>query len=163
MIKKIPFSLEGLTDLEQSLLAKAEKLKNLERDIAEELAKIGVKSAKVNFASAYLDIGDEMPIVTYEPTPQGFKVVASGKDVLFIEFGAGVYYNSTEAHAERPSNVLGIGEFGDGRGKGQGWFFIGEDGEKHFTRGTPSSMSMYYAREDVRNRIKEVVRRALSD
>ena len=119
----------------------------------EELAHIGVKEASVRFTTAMYD-GVNDSSVTLKPIEGGFCIVAEGKAVAFIEFGAGVYHNPGEPYPNpRPDGIVGIGEYGKGYGKRQAWGFRNEDGELVITHGTPAAMPMWYASEEMRNAI----------
>ena len=87
-------------------------------------------------------------------------VVASGEDAVWVEFGAGVYHNSSPGSSPHPSGVeLGftIGSFGKGNGKKKTWGFY-EDGELKLSQGTPATMPMYRAMQTVCNDIKDIAR-----
>jgi hypothetical protein len=119
----------------------------------EELAHIGVKEASVRFTTAIYD-GVNDSSVTLKPIDGGYCIVAEGKAVAFIEFGAGVYHNPGEPYPNpRPDGIVGIGEYGKGYGKRQAWGFRNEDGELVITHGTPAAMPMWYASEEMRNAI----------
>ena len=131
-----------------SLDAKTNKL-------LEELAYIGVKEASIRFTTAIYD-GVNDSSVTLKPIKDGYCIVAEGKAVAFIEFGAGVYHNPGEPYPNpRPNGIVGIGEYGKGYGKRQAWGFRDETGELVVTRGNPAAMPMWYASEEMRNAIKE--------
>ena len=126
----------------------------------DELAHIGVKEASVRFTTAMYD-GVNDSSVTLKPIDGGYCIVAEGKAVAFIEFGAGVYHNPGEPYPNpRPDGIVGIGEYGKGYGKRQAWGFRNEDGELVITHGTPAAMPMWYASEEMRkaiaNKFKEV-------
>ena len=119
----------------------------------EELANIGVQEASIRFTTAMYD-GVNDSSVTLKPIEGGFCIVAEGKAVAFIEFGAGVYHNPGEPYPNpRPDGIVGIGEYGKGYGKRQAWGFRNEDGELVITHGTPAAMPMWYASEEMRNAI----------
>ena len=91
-------------------------------------------------------------------------VVASGEDAVWVEFGAGVYHNSSPGSSPHPNGAeLGftIGSFGKGNGKKETWGYY-EDGELKLTRGTPATMPMYRAVQtvcdDIRSIAQEVFR-----
>ena len=87
-------------------------------------------------------------------------VVASGEDAVWVEFGTGVYHNSSPGSSPHPSGAeLGftIGSFGKGNGKKETWGFY-EDGELKLSRGTPATMPMYRAMQTVCNDIKKITR-----
>ena len=79
-------------------------------------------------------------------------VVASGEDAVWCEFGAGVYHNGSVGGSPNPyGNEVGltIGSYGKGYGKRQAWGYYGEDGGLVITRGTPATMPMYNAVQEV--------------
>ena len=129
-----------------SLDAKKDKL-------LEELANIGLREASIRFTTAMYD-GVNDSHVTLVGIPNGYRVVAEGRAVAFIEFGAGVYHNPVEPYPEvRPEGIVGIGEYGKGYGKRQAWGFQDENGELVITHGNPAAMPMWYATEEMRRAI----------
>ena len=127
--------------------------------LLEELASIGVHEASVRFTTAMYD-GVNDSEVTLETIENGYRIVAEGNAVAFIEFGAGVYHNPSEPYPNpRPSGIVGIGEYGKGYGKRQAWGFKDETGELIITHGNPAAMPMWYASEEMRNSILTIARR----
>ena len=123
-----------------------------------ELAKIGVREASVRFTTAMYD-GVNDSSVTLNDIPGGYSIVAEGKAVAFIEFGAGVYHNPGEPYPNpRPDGVVGIGEYGKGYGKRQAWGFKDDSGELVITHGNPAAMPMWYASEEMRSKILKIAR-----
>ena len=119
----------------------------------EELANIGVREASIRFTTAMYD-GVNDSSVTLTRVEDGYCIVAEGRAVAFIEFGAGVYHNSGEPYPNpRPDGIVGIGEYGHGYGKRQAWGYRNESGELVVTRGNPAAMPMWYASEEMRNAI----------
>ena len=143
---------DGIRELkayQKSLAAKTDKL-------LEELANIGVKEASIRFTTAMYD-GLNDSHVTLNTIPGGYSIVAEGKAVAFIEFGAGVYHNPGEPYPNpRPEGIVGIGEYGKGYGKRQAWGFRDESGELVITHGTPAAMPMWYASEEMRDAIAKI-------
>ena len=87
------------------------------------LALIGAHEASVRFTTAMYD-GINDVSVSLEPTDKGYKILAEGEAVCFIEFGAGVHHNGKEPYPNRPKEVAKIGEYGKGRGKRDTWVYI---------------------------------------
>lgn len=88
-------------------------------------------------------------------------VIADGEDAIFMEFGAGVYYNGAVGGSPNPLGVnLGftIGSYGFGLGKREVWGYTGEDGELHLTHGTPASMPLYRALQSVRQDLVQIAK-----
>lgn len=137
-----------------------------EKLFIEKLAMIGVQEASIRFTTAMYD-GVNDVTVSLEPTPEGYVIVASGEAVAFIEFGSGVYHNPGEPYPNpRPDGVVGIGEYGKGKGKRRAWFYKGEAGTNGEvqengvvkTRGNPAAMPMWYATEEMKRSILQIAR-----
>ena len=129
-----------------------------EKRLLEGLAEIGLKEASVRFTTAMYD-GTNDVSVRLDTTKNGYAIVAEGKVVAFIEFGAGVYHNGNEPYPNpRPSGIVGIGEYGQGKGKRKAWGYEDENGEVVITRGNPAAMPMWYASEEIKNSVLKVVK-----
>jgi len=92
-------------------------------------------------------------------------VIANGEDAVFMEFGAGVYYNGAVGSSPNPLGpALGftIGSYGFGYGKKEVWGYTGDDGRLHLTHGTPASMPLYRALQSVVNDIEQIAREVFS-
>lgn len=139
-----------------------QKVELLREKVAERLA----DEARSGFAGAIADDlikgGQRLADVKVSVDNRGSLtvVVASGEDAVWVEFGAGVYHNSSPGSSPHPSGAeLGftIGSFGKGNGKKETWGFY-EDGELKLSRGTPATMPMYRAMQTVCNDIKDIAR-----
>ena len=157
MVKAIEFALDT-----KSINKAIKELKKYERWVEqksrlleEKLAVIGANEARIRFTGAYYDGTNDAEISVF-PDKNGWVIKASGQSVCFIEFGAGVYYNGSEPYPNpRPAGVVGIGEYGQGKGKRDGWFF-NRDGDPVFTRGTPAAMPMYHAAREMERSIRMI-------
>jgi len=136
----------------QDLKSKTDRLRDL---IAERIA----WSAAEGFSSAIADdifTGGERPSgnvsVTMENTGEITVVIASGTDAVFIEFGAGVYYNGSAGSSPHPDGAaMGflIGEYGKGYGKRNAWALPGSTkANPILSHGTPAVMPMYHGVQD---------------
>ena len=86
-------------------------------------------------------------------------VIANGTDAVFMEFGAGVYYNGAVGSSPNPLGAaLGftIGSYGYGQGKKEVWGYMGDDKRIHLTHGTPASMPLYRAVQSIVNDIEQI-------
>lgn len=125
-------------------------------EMLKKLGEIGVQEASIRFTTAMYDAGVKDVHVSLEDIDGGYCILAKGKAVAFIEFGAGVYHNPSEPYPNpRPDGIVGIGEYGKGHGKRNAWGFRDAAGQLHITRGNPAAKPMWYASEEMR---KEVVR-----
>lgn len=138
-----------------------EKTERLRRRVAEELWQL----CKEGFnGSVYDDIihdGMRVPDVEVTRDEKGTVsvVAALGKEAVFAEFGAGVYYNpGGSPNPLSPPGVVAIGTYGQGRGSRKVWGFYDEQGNLHLTHGTPASMPMYRAIQAVAQRLPELAR-----
>ena len=143
----------------KELKAYRDSIETRKEELLKELADIGLNEAQVRFTTAMYD-GVNDSEVTLETIENGFRIVAEGKAVAFIEFGTGVYHNPTEPYPKpRPEGIVGIGEYGKGYGKRQAWGFKNESGELVITHGNPAAMPMWHASEEMRNSILTIARR----
>lgn len=94
-------------------------------------------------------------------------VIASGEEAIFVEFGAGVYYNGGAGSSPHPrGSDLGytIGSYPteSARGYNQGtlsiWGFKDENGQLKLTHGTKAQMPMYNAMKTIVSEIDSIAR-----
>ena len=140
------------------------KVDTYRKRIAEELA----VQASLNFGNSMVDdvIKGSSPRradVQVTVTERGdiAVVVADGEDAMWCEFGAGVYHNGSVGSSPNPyATELGftIGSYGKGYGKKQAWGYYDEDGELVITRGTPATMPMYNAAQEVMRKSVEIAK-----
>ena len=155
---KMSLSAESIDNAIAELKAYKRLVEIKTNELLEELAKIGVREASVRFTTAIYD-GVNDSSVTLNDIPGGYSIVAEGKAVAFIEFGAGVYHNPGEPYPNpRPDGIVGIGEYGKGLGKRQAWGFKDDSGELVITHGNPAAMPMWYASEEMRDKILKIAK-----
>lgn len=144
-------------------------LKNVEtyrKRIAEEIA----AQASANFGSAIMDdVMNGSPRkpsvdVTFSDNGKIAVVVANGEDAVWCEFGSGVYHNGSVGSSPNPyGKDLGftIGSYGKGRGQQKVWGYYTDPDSKTglvLTHGTPASMPMYNAAQEVLRKSVEIAR-----
>ena len=153
---------KAIKELEKYKREFQKKVDTYRRRIAEEIA----TSATLNFNSAKMEDvikgTPRKPEVTVKVDERGniAVVIADGEDAIWCEFGAGVYHNGSAGSSPHPyGQELGftIGSYGKGYGKGKAWGYY-EDGELIITRGTPASMPMYNAAQEVTKRAIGIAR-----
>ena len=91
------------------------------------------------------------------PTRNGYKVVARGKDLVFVEFGAGIYHNGAGGQNPLATSVhfdTAIGSYGKGQGANKYWFVA----HNLISCGTPAYMPIQKALETVKPQIPTLVR-----
>lgn len=92
-------------------------------------------------------------------------LVLEGREVLFIEFGAGVKYNGsvgTSPHPKGPENGFLIGTYGMGHGSQQVWGYYADSGELVLTHGTKATMPMYKADLKIIKNVEKIAKRVFS-
>lgn len=167
--KTIRFGL-GVTDINRAIREVNKfkqdfrnKVDTYRKRIAEELA----VQASLNFGNAVVDDvihgSPRRPDVAVTVSERGSisVVVAEGEDAVWCEFGAGVYHNGSVGSSPNPfGNDLGftIGSYGKGYGKKQAWGYYDEDGELVITRGTPATMPMYNAAQEIMRKAVSIAR-----
>jgi hypothetical protein len=157
-IIKMSLSTSSIEAAKKELQMFRDSLESKKNKLLERLGEIGVRGASVRFTTAMYD-GVNDSHVTLMATNNGYAIVAEGRAVAFIEFGAGVYHNPGEPYPDpRPAGIVGIGEYGKGKGKRNTWVFRDEAGEKVFTHGNPAAMPLWYAREEMRSKITQIAR-----
>ena len=149
----------------------AEWVKRKTDELRERVAYFIAKDASAVFNTAVADdlIGEGAVIgsvnVVVEDNGNMTLVIANGTDAVFMEFGAGVYYNGGVGSSPNPLGAaLGytIGSYGKGNGAKSVWGFKGEDGTLHLTHGVPASMPLYRALQSVVNDIEQIAREVFS-
>ena len=148
-------------------------------ELRERIAELISNQAQAVFNSSVADNGFKVingnPVddtrfgeVTVTVQPEGDNttvIIANGKDAVFMEFGAGVYYNGSVGSSPNPLGTeLGftIGSYGKGNGRKEVWGYYGDDGEIHLTHGAPASMPLYKAVQSVSRDIARIAREVFS-
>ena len=137
-------------------------------ELRERIAYFIAKDASAVFNTAVAEDDMREGVITgsveVSVEPQGDNttvIIASGKDAVFMEFGAGVYYNGAVGSSPNPWGAgLGftIGSYGKGNGRKEVWAYDGGDGQIHLTHGTPASMPLYRAVQSVSRDIVRIAR-----
>lgn len=173
---KIKISLGKISKAIKQVEDYKKELAYKEREFLIRLAEIGVEEATARFTTAQYDgtndVQVDAPIWLDE---NKIAVRASGNAIMFIEFGTGYHYN-TEADDHPSAEKYGftIGNYGQGRGKGDFWYYKGNPGTNGqtpknpnmaakglvFTHGNPQNRCMWETskkmREEILNIAKEV-------
>ena len=146
--KSIKNAIAELKAYRDSIDAKLDKL-------LAELADIGLFEATIRFEGAVYD-RETYTNIEVKPISDGYVIVASGKDVAFIEFGAGVHYNDESTYkGKKPEEISAIGTYGKGYGSRHTWGYPDANGDIKLTHGNPAAMPMWYASEEMRSAIKQ--------
>lgn len=125
--------------------------------LTKRLADIGLEVMSMKLLSAEYD-GTNDTQISVEKIENGYKVVATGQAVLFIEFGAG----ATKGEGHPWNDEFGMGpstwslsEMGKGHWDSPyGWFFRDESGVVHHSYGNPPAQAMVTAQDNILNSVK---------
>lgn len=168
MSKKIRLSLS--TNSIKNAIAEIEEFKQelkfkvsvfVQRLAAEGLTVVNANKQNFQGDSDGSDL-DAFVRMTYTDNSATATLVLSGKDVAFIEFGAGVHYNTPAGTSPNPlGQELGmtIGSYGQGKGANDSWVYYDEDRGKYKTSyGTKAAMPLYKADEAIRNKFLDIAK-----
>lgn len=123
------------------------KVDDLAKNSLNNVVDYASKQAEIGFERFMIEVPADDPIVFVTNTPlmnEGKnkyyrEIKCVGNQVLFIEFGAGIhFYTETELRLyqnvmpinPRPTGLYNIGEYGQGRGKDDVWFYKSETGRE---------------------------------
>lgn len=129
----------------------------------ERLSVLGAYRARVEFTNA-MYAGKNDVTISVTSTRTGYKVVAKGQAVLFIEFGTGVI---NPEHPQSDEFGFSHGTYGKGKGANEkGWVYVGEQGNAgqpiregvYHTYGNPPAKAMYYATKDMKALIYNIAK-----
>lgn len=119
------------------------------------LAAVGLETARVYFQQGATE-GNEAPETWVEPIENGFKIIARGKDVFFIEFGAGDAAGNHPDSANAPVDTspgsyskINTGEYA----KYQSWHHKGVK----YTELQPQ-MPMYHAMREMERNVTKIAK-----
>lgn len=147
---EIDKALKELAEYEKELVDKT-------RLVVEKLGFLGATNASLEYARAITDQNDVQVDMEWVNT-NTMRIRASGTQVLFIEFGAGVTYGY--GHPEADKFGYGAGTFPSNKGHWDdpsGWWYS-KDGESRHTYGNPPSASMYNTARKLEQEVQRVVK-----
>lgn len=141
-----------------------EELKKYQREIEPKLkevcrriAEIGAQEARAHLV---LDNGNTDATVSDPiPTENGYKVVMSGSDVYFVEFGTG---NDVNAYTPNVTVLVAPGSWSENHARrfvNYGFWYY----NKVRYEGTPAYMPMYYAGRKMREEAKRITREVFGE
>ena len=133
------------------------------------LAEVGIPIIDQNIASASGDSdkghNTYIKINSFDSYSQA-QLIVEGKDILFIEFGAGVHYNGNLGGSPHPKGKeMGyiIGSYGKGQGKNDFWFYYADSGEAVMSHGTQATMPVYKAGVEIRRQMLKIAREVFGE
>lgn len=169
--KKIyPLSIDGINRLIDDLEAYKKRLLVKAEQLLKELSKRGIKTAKERIQGVTGDsdknVKVEVTDISYVGNSVVFTISASGEDILFIEFGAGIYYNGGKGMVDHSPHPKGeemgcvIGGYPKGRkGRSLGRFDSWTTPEGKISFGTKAAMPMLGASETIYASVDDACRK----
>lgn len=142
------------------------------REFLRRLAELGLKTAEVRFRSAQYDGTNDVGVKIEWDDDQHLRIVAAGKAVTFIEFGAGTFYSEDHPLAAEKGAVRG--QYGQGKGSNESWTYYGDPGTNGSvvreadkgtvvrTKGNPPARAMYEASKAMRSQIMQIAKEVFS-
>lgn len=166
MAKKISITLseKSIQNAIKELNQYKNDLKRKNDEFVKHLAELGIPIINQNIASAAGDSDKShntyIKINSFGDYSQA-TLVCEGRDLLFIEFGSGVFYNGSAGTSPHPKGAeLGytIGSYGKGQGKNDFWFYYADSGESVMSHGTEATMPVYKASIEIMQNIRRIAR-----
>lgn len=159
---RISLSEKSIKNALKELDRHRQELRDRNIEFLQKLAEAGIPVINHNIASALGDSNKNhntyIKLLSFGTEAQA-KLVCEGRDILFIEFGAGVHYNGSAGGSPHPKGQeMGytIGSYGKGQGKNDFWFFYADTGEAVMSRGTEAAMPMYKASIEVIQKVRSI-------
>ena len=142
--ESISKAIADVNTYKQSIVSKTELFR---KRVAEELRDRIQQAFNSSIAEDYIGESAKMSDIQVYITHEGNVSVIYTEDenAIWIEFGAGVYHNTsagTSPHPKGRSYGFLIGTYGMGLGSRKIWGYSDENGH-HVTHGTPATMPMY--------------------
>ena len=160
---KVRLSDAGLRDAERQIQEYKAALNKKAQEFAKALADKGLDVAKIRFANAKYSGSNDVKCHINQKD-KTCTIVAEGKAVAFIEFGAGVAHSAYGG--ELPAGVGEHGTYGKGNGKRDHWSYYGDPGNDAntvmyknkgtlvVTSGNEPAMAMWGAVEEMASQVE---------
>lgn len=141
-----------------------ENLHRKQTEFVEKLAELGIPIINENVAASEgdssKDVSTYIAVAEQGNTSTAYLVV-NGQDIVFIEFGAGVHYNTPVGESPHPKGEefgYTIGSYGQGHGAQDEWRYRDYMGTWVYTHGTQATMPVYKSALEMRQKVLEVAR-----
>lgn len=165
MAKVIEIDLLNAKSLDAAITKIEAYKKSLEQKcelLCSRLCDIGIPVIRAKISSAMGD-SSKAHSVYYNIQSNGavtdMYIYLTGEDILFIEFGAGIYYNNGAAHPKASELGFGVGTYPGQThaiNPGYWWYKDDTDDTLHFSRGTEATMPMYSAMLTIKDNVLNI-------
>lgn len=161
-------SIDGIKKLQQELKQFEQEINRKNVIFVRRLAELGIPIIDSRIAQAQGDSNKShntyVKITSYQEYARAVLTV-EGRDLLFIEFGAGVHYNGAVGQSPNPKGAeMGytIGSYGQGKGTQDSWVYYADTGEWIRSYGTEATMPVYMASQEMIKNIKRIAKQVFS-
>lgn len=167
-------SQSSIAELQRQLKAYQNDLSRKCELVVKTLVDIGRPIVESNIAQAQITYGDKN-IQSGADTSHNTTVkitslkdyaradfVVDGKEIVFIEFGSGVYHNAPPGASSHPKGQefgFVIGSYGQHKGVQKVWGYYADSGELILTHGVEATMPMYKAVQEMYKQAPNVVKK----
>lgn len=165
---KMELSHKSIQDTIKQLRAYQKTLVSKNEEFVRRLTELGIPVIDQNIAA---DRGDSdkshntyIKINSFGDYTQA-TLVCEGKSLAFIEFGAGIHYNTpagTSPHPKGQDFGYTIGSYGQGNGKNESWVYYADSGEWVRSYGTEATMPVYKASVEIMQNIRRIAKEVFS-
>lgn len=160
---KVRLSQSSIRSAREEFLNLKEKISKKLPEFVEELAEIGIQVIKIKVQEA---IGaDDKNVDIHTELRQGkskasLTIHVSGKETLFIEYGAGIRFNNGNVHPWAHKYGYGVGTYPNQKHAfdPNGWYYR-KGGNLHHSYGTMATMPVYNAYMTMIDKVDEVAKR----
>lgn len=157
---KVHLSSSGIEQAIREVDEYAEKIAKLGENVTKRLTSDGVKTAQemAMYMNAY-DSGELVGGIVEEYHDGKGYVHSTAPHTAFVEMGTGVVgQNSPNPNGSYPGWAYDVNSHGEA-----GWFYVGKDGKRHWTKGMPSRPFMYDTAQIIKESVSHVVAEELTN
>lgn len=161
---KMELSHKSIQDTIKQLRAYQKSLVSKNEEFVRRLAELGIPVIDENIALAQGDSDKNHNTYIRINNFGGYSqatLVCEGSDLLFIEFGSGIHYNTpagTSPHPKGQDFGCTIGSYGQGNGKNESWVYYADSGEWVRSYGTEATMPVYKASVKIMQNIRKIAK-----
>jgi len=164
-VKNINLSVGSLDDIIKKLRILSKDVSKLPDEICKDVANLGKEYLDEEYAQSKPDHTIDISSIktSVEKTTKGYKIVASGKDVVYEEFGTGEYGKSNPhpKKNEYPLNDYNSGPYVSTHVNKYGRHYWYHDG---YSEGNPSGAELFNTARFLREKgIKDIKKKKVSD
>lgn len=145
----------------------ADSLADLTQEFVKRLADIGINVVDMTYGKGLGDSSKDHHC-TFQFDELGNvvkgRIIVTGEDILFVEFGAGIYFNNGNTHPKAHELGYGVGSYPNQTHAydPNGWYYRDEDNSLHHSLGTEATMPVYKASIEMITRVEEVAKEVFS-